>query len=103
MKTQIFWFSSTGNSLCVARDIAQAIGGEVELTAIPQALKAPVPVTAQSLGIVFPVYIWGLPALVRRFVEQLDIPTSMVPARGHRVRPNHRRPSSLSSPRVFSG
>lgn len=76
MKTQIFYFSSTGNSLCVARDIAQAIGGEVELSAIPQALKSPVPVTASVIGIIFPVYIWGLPAIVRRFVEHLAIPPS---------------------------
>lgn len=76
MKTQIFYFSSTGNSLCVARDIGKAIGGEVDLIPIPGALKTPTPVTASAIGIVFPVYMWGLPALVRRFVEQLQIPAS---------------------------
>ena len=40
MKTQLFYFSGTGNSLRVAKDLA-AILGDTEVVSIPKAMKNP--------------------------------------------------------------
>ncbi len=68
--TTLYWFSGTGNSLAVARDMAQALGGA---QLVPIASLGPGPVTVNGdIGIVCPVYFEGLPLLVREFLERLD-------------------------------
>jgi ferredoxin len=72
-KTTLFYFSSTGNTLAVARELARETG-ETELKSIAQALKSNACKTeARRVGILFPVYIGGMPTIVRRFVEQLEV------------------------------
>jgi ferredoxin len=39
---------------------------------IPKAIREKTPVVAERLGLVFPVYMWGLPAIVDRFCHQLE-------------------------------
>lgn len=70
MKTVIYWFSGTGNSLAAARVLAAA---QDKATLIPMAgaLDGD-PVDADRIGLVFPVYGWGPPALVQRFIRALD-------------------------------
>jgi len=70
MKTNsvIYWFSATGNSLAVAEDLAAALG-ETQLVPIPQAIKG-VLQPAERIGLVFPVYVFGLPLLVRDFLKR---------------------------------
>lgn len=75
MKNQIFYFSGTGNSLRVARDLAFALG-DTEVISIPQALRDKTPIVAERLGLVFPVYMWGLPAIVDRFCRQIEAPAA---------------------------
>lgn len=70
MKTTIFWFSGTGNSLKVARDIAEKLG-DTQLVQIRKPFQKNYDLTADRIGIVFPVYMWGLPLAVREFAEQL--------------------------------
>jgi ferredoxin len=71
MTTAIYTFSGTGNSLAVARSIAETVGGT--LRSIPAALaqerSAP---RAAALGLVFPVYHGSPPLLVRDFVARLE-------------------------------
>jgi len=64
----IFCFSSTGNSLSAAKKIADRIGGVV----IPMSGE-PVDCSDDVIGFVFPVYFWGLPRIVMRFVENIHI------------------------------
>ena len=74
MKTTLFYFSSTGNSLQTARDLAAQMG-ETELIPIPKAVLAEtVTCSSDRIGLVFPVYIWGLPLIVTRFIEKLKLP-----------------------------
>jgi Pyruvate/2-oxoacid:ferredoxin oxidoreductase delta subunit/flavodoxin len=74
MSMDIYYFSGTGNSLAVARDIAERAGGKL----IPMASvveKDRIVTDADAIGIVFPVYYVGLchiPLIVRRFVDRLD-------------------------------
>ncbi|MCX6993540.1 MAG: EFR1 family ferrodoxin [Kiritimatiellaeota bacterium] len=82
MNTILYYFSGTGNSLAVARDLAAALGNTT-LIAIPKALQEPGGVaasavaTADAVGIVFPVYAWGPPRIVTDFINSRkwhDIP-----------------------------
>ncbi|MDR3282989.1 MAG: EFR1 family ferrodoxin [Candidatus Methanoplasma sp.] len=62
---KVFYFTSTGNSLHAAR----RIGGEP--VSIPQAFKAGnLEFADDSIGLVFPVYFGGLPAIVERFLKE---------------------------------
>ena len=64
----IFCFSSTGNSLYVAKGIAETIGGDIK----PMRGDSVV-CEDEVIGFVFPVYFWGLPRLMERFIKSLTI------------------------------
>ena len=72
----IYWFSGTGNSLFAARRIA----AQTQDTAISMsdALKNGISFSAREtrLGLVFPVYFYGLPSVVSDFIDALDISCS---------------------------
>lgn len=70
MKTILYYFSGTGNSYAVARDISGLLG-DTELVSIPRALKEGIKGGADAIGIVFPVYIWGMPLVVDEFCGKL--------------------------------
>ena len=70
MKTIIYWFSGTGNSLAVAKELANQCG-DADLIPVAKALRNPPP-SAERIGLVFPVYSFGPPALVERFIEKLN-------------------------------
>lgn len=73
MKTTIYYFSGTGNSLKVAKDIA----AELKDTEIIQICKDNMNITntiSNKIGIIFPVYFSGMPLLVKAFIEKLKIP-----------------------------
>lgn len=74
MSTHIYWFSGTGNSFRVARAIGDGLT-DSELFPIARAVSEPAPM-ADSLGLVFPVYAWGPPAIVTRFIENLPRPVN---------------------------
>ena len=73
MSTEIYYFSGTGNSLVVARDIAAKMNGKV--IPIPSVMdKDSITTDADIIGIVFPVYhavFDGMPLMVKRFVNKL--------------------------------
>lgn len=63
----VFYFTSTGNSLAAAK----AIGGT--LISIPQVVDSPnLRFKDDMIGLVFPVYIFRLPKMVRRFLEKVE-------------------------------
>ena len=70
MKTTIFYLSGTGNSLKVARNLAEKLG-ESEIIPIAKIIDGEIDLPSERIGIVFPVYIWGMPLIVRRFVEKI--------------------------------
>jgi ferredoxin len=70
LKAQIFYFTGTGNSLVVARGVAEQVEGH--LTAIPSVVnKESIRAEARIIGVVFPVYMRGVPLIVKRFVKKL--------------------------------
>ena len=64
----IYCFSATGNSLYAAKAISGEIGGRI----LPVTAD-PAPCGDDVIGLVFPVYYWGMPRLVCRFVENLKL------------------------------
>jgi ferredoxin/flavodoxin len=70
MKTVIYYFSATGNSLVVARDLAAELGN-AELVPITKALESAQNYSYDMLGIIFPVYMFGLPLIVKKFLKNL--------------------------------
>ncbi len=67
-ETTIFYFTGTGNSLKVARDLAGALG-DAEPVSIAQAMQGRIPAPSAATGIVFPTYYGGVPLIVRRFIS----------------------------------
>ena len=70
MKTTIYYYTGTGNSLWVARALAATLG-EAGLVSIADWKGDEQAAESTSLGIVFPVFMWGVPARVIRFVNSL--------------------------------
>jgi Pyruvate/2-oxoacid:ferredoxin oxidoreductase delta subunit len=71
--TTIYYFTGTGNSLAVARNMANELGScEMEPIAGFTGGGAVVPETP-SVGLVCPLYFAGLPVIVAEFVKRLDL------------------------------
>ena len=75
----IYCFSGTGNSLGVARRLSKALGER--LLPMTEALGTAPDFASpeEPLGLVFPVYGWGLPRFVETFVEALPHPAGATP------------------------
>ncbi len=71
MNDIIWYFTGTGNSLAAARRAASALGGDVELKPIASVPAGAVEIAAARLGFVFPVYSFGLPRVVKEFIERI--------------------------------
>lgn len=73
MKNRIYYFTGTGNTLKIAKEIATAFG-DTELVRITDDLKVEsVPASFERVGIMAPVYKGGLPCMVMDFLPKLDI------------------------------
>lgn len=74
MKIVIYYFSSTGNTLNVARKLSKLLDGDVELRNIAAYANDSsfVDIDSDKVGILFPIYAMGLPSIVRRFIRKLQ-------------------------------
>ena len=66
----IYYFSGTGNSLYVARHLADELGER--LCPMTLGLPSPENLKGAAVGLVFPVYAWGIPNVVARFVHNIS-------------------------------
>ena len=71
MQNRISYFSGTGNSLQVTRDLASGLG-DCEIRAITAGSKNKIEFNHERIGFVFPVYAWGPPSIVTKFVKGLQ-------------------------------
>ncbi|MBR5680773.1 MAG: EFR1 family ferrodoxin, partial [Clostridia bacterium] len=69
---RIYYFSSTGNTLAAAREFAAKLG-DTELISIADLDRAgEVDLSdAETAGIFFPVYCFGLPGIVQKFISRI--------------------------------
>jgi ferredoxin len=70
MKTTIYLYTGTGNSLWTAKKLAEKLG-DTELIPIALTGKEPIQSSSDKTGFIFPVHIWGLPSPVVDFVNRL--------------------------------
>lgn len=73
MKNRIYFFTGTGNSLSVAKDIAKRLP-DCELVAICKGTATDIPQGYDRIGFVFPIHYWGLPNLVSEFLQNATFP-----------------------------
>ena len=64
----ILYFSGTGNSLYAARRLADLTGDSVR--PLLSLRETPLEKGEASVGIVFPVYAWGMPRIVERVLRE---------------------------------
>ncbi|MRR17688.1 MAG: 4Fe-4S ferredoxin [Deltaproteobacteria bacterium] len=71
MKTTLFFYTGTGNSLWTAQKIAGFLDG-AELIALSRYRDEKFHCDAETIGLVFPVHIWGVPPPVCEFLKNLE-------------------------------
>jgi ferredoxin len=74
METTIYYFTGTGNSLAVARDLCERLG-DCRTVPIASLREEPGPIrpAANRVGIVYPVYFSGIPSIVAEIAARLDL------------------------------
>jgi ferredoxin len=70
MEKTIFYYTGTGNSLWVARTLAEDLGN-AEVISIVAWMKERIPIQSEVVGVVFPIHMWGLPAPIIGFIKEL--------------------------------
>ena len=79
--TKIYYFSATGNSLWSAKKIAEIIGSEkCLLFNIGVEVEKENLIEADAVVLLFPSYAYGMPYVVRRFVQNAEFKTPYVAA-----------------------
>jgi ferredoxin len=73
LKTTIFYFTGTGNSLKIAKDLAASIKGSDLIPMAAYGRAEGLASTTERVGFVHPLYWYGLPDLVRDFVKRIDL------------------------------
>jgi flavodoxin len=71
MKTDLFYYTGTGNSLWTAKMLAKEMG-DADIIPISSISENPIVTGAEAIGMIFPVHIWGLPRRVIAFVDALE-------------------------------
>lgn len=72
MATEIFYFSGTGNSLYVARELAERIEDASLSPIVGYGGSNPIRGRGDCLGLVFPIHSFSMPAVVAEFLKAVD-------------------------------
>lgn len=70
MKTQLYYFSGTGNSLSVAKKLQSELEGS-RLQSIPQ-VHPNQSISGDIIGIICPIYMYNMPHIVAEFIQQIE-------------------------------
>ena len=70
MKTDIYYFTGTGNSLAVAQKIANKIENST-IYSIPQVTNKQKSIKGNLIGIVCPIYMYNIPHIVADFISTI--------------------------------
>ena len=71
MENVIYYFSGTGNSLKVSKDLANELKN-TKIIPIKKAINSEINKSVEKVGFIFPVYFGALPPLVAEFISKLD-------------------------------
>lgn len=73
MSTEIYYFSGTGNSLYVAKELRQRIPDSNLIPIVSLLHEDIIKTNGKSVGIVFPVHALTIPIPVKKFLEKTDM------------------------------
>lgn len=73
MTTTIYYFSATGNSLMVAKDLSEQLTDANMVKISKNNLSIVEDTQSDKIGFVFPIYYWGVPVIVKNFIKNLLI------------------------------
>lgn len=73
MNTEIYYFSGTGNSLHVARELERRLPETVLVPIISALRDDEIATTAEAVGLVFPIHSLTTPVPVERFLQRADL------------------------------
>jgi hypothetical protein len=73
MDCEIYYFSGSGNSLHIAKELQKRIIGTKLLPIVSLLNHKQIRIEASIIGLVFPVQALGLPIVVRRFLRRARI------------------------------
>ncbi|MBP2629026.1 MAG: 4Fe-4S ferredoxin [Firmicutes bacterium] len=79
MKTALYYFTGTGNSLAVTRDLAIELQDNVEIIPITRIIQAgPVYSNHDVVGIIFPAWLHHIPPVVEEFMAKIIVNDSYI-------------------------
>jgi len=70
MTNKIFYFTGTGNSLAIARQLAETLG-DAEIAPMAATPNGYTAADEERIGLVFPVFGWGMPRMAEKFAQGL--------------------------------
>lgn len=72
MSSKIYYFSGTGNSLSIARELEKSLSekGSIDQLSMLRNEES-VQIDTDVLGFVFPVYFMNMPDILKSFIEKL--------------------------------
>jgi ferredoxin len=73
MTNTIYYFTATGNSLQTAKQLQTQLENTTLKPMTQPPPTQPIGGTTESIGFVFPTYFFGLPRIVKRFIQNLTI------------------------------
>jgi MinD superfamily P-loop ATPase containing an inserted ferredoxin domain len=73
MNTTIYYFSATGNSLKVAKDLSEQIEDSKIVRISKKNMSISKDTQSEKIGFIFPVYNFGIPVMVKEFIEKLQM------------------------------
>ncbi|WP_411682802.1 EFR1 family ferrodoxin [Clostridium thailandense] len=73
MNTTIYYFSATGNSLMVAKDLSEQLTDSKIVQISKKNMSIFKDAKSDKIGFVFPVYNFGIPVMVKNFIENLQL------------------------------
>lgn len=72
MSTIIYYFTGTGNSLMLARNLGNIL--DAKLVSIANVINNPINIEeAEVIGFIFPLYYQTVPIIVQDFIKKLDL------------------------------
>ena len=71
MKTTLYFYTGTGNSLWTAKKLSEILRN-TEIIPITLAGEGPIHSDSENIGLIFPVHIWGIPLRVIDFLNRLE-------------------------------
>ena len=76
MSTEIYYFSGTGNSLYVAKELQKRIPDAIIIPIVSLLNRKVIQTQGKAIGFVFPVHALTIPIAVKKFIKKSDLKAS---------------------------